>query len=340
MFFVALMSAVFFVSCVKDDIPKYTSLGNYENGLFVLNEGNAIKGTISYINPIFTQVKDNIFESENNGDNIGGYAQSMFFDAEKAYIISNGSNKITVVNRYTFKLIAKITTGFNVPRYGTVINGRAYVTNLGDFADLTDDFITVIKLSNNTIEAPIAIGAIGEKIKAINNKLYVANGNYGEGSTLTILNPDTRTVIKTITFGNSPNSMVENNGSLFVLCSNYTANSELVKINLTTDEITTTTAFNSSLVNAQNLNIDNNKIYFTQDKAVFTDDLNSTTINVTPSFVTQATTLYGFTVKNNVVYVADAKDYVSAGKVYIYSNTGTLTTDITVGIIPSSFYFN
>lgn len=339
--FVALLSSVFFASCVKEDIPTFPSLGIYENGFFVLNEGNATKGSVSFVKNSLTSVNNNIFEAENAEDNIGGYAQSIFFDGEKAYIISNGSNKITVVNRYTFKLITKITTGFNVPRYGTVINGRAYVTNLGDFADLTDDFITVIKLSNNSIEAPIPIGAIGEKITAINNKLYVANGNYGDGNTLTILNPDTRTVIKTLTFGNSPNSMVENNGNLYVLCSNYTANSELVKINLTTDEIATTTPLASSLINVQNLNLDNDKIYFTQNSAIFSDSLNSATISETPLFVaSQATTIYGFTVKNNVVYVADAIDYVSAGKVYIYSSTGTLSTEITVGISPNGFYFN
>lgn len=341
LFFVAILSSVFFVSCVKDDIPTYPSLGNYENGFFVLNEGNATKGSVSFVKNGLTSVNNNIFEAENAGDNIGGYAQSIFFDGEKAYIISNGSNKITVVNRYTFKLITKITTGFNVPRFGTVINGRAYVTNLGDYADLTDDFITVIKLSNNTIEAPIPLATIGERIVAINNKLYVSNGSFGSGNSLTIVNPDTRTIIKTLLFGNSPNSMVENNGNLYVLCSNYTNNSELVKINLTTDEIASTTPFASSLVNAQNLNIENNTIYFTQDSTIFSDPMNSATISETPLFVApQVVTLYGFTVKNNVVYIADAKDYVSAGKVYIYSSTGTLSSDITVGVSPNGFYFN
>jgi hypothetical protein len=339
LFFVALLSTVFFVSCSKDDNPVYPSLGNYENGFFVLNEGNATKGSVSFVKNDFSAVKNTIFEAENTGDNVGKYPQSMFFDGENAYII--GLNKITVVNRYSFKLITKIITGLNNPRYGTVINGRAYITNAGDFMVNSDDYIAVIKLSNNTIESPIPLAAIGEKIVAINNKLYVSNGAFGSGNSLTVVNPDTRTIIKTLTFGNSPNSIVENNGNLYVLCSNYTADSELVKINLTTDEIATTIPFASSLVNVQNLNIDNEKIYFTQNSAIFSDAMNSTTISETPLFVVpQVATLYGFTVKNNVVYIADAKDYVSAGKVYIYSSTGTLSTEITVGLSPNGFYFN
>lgn len=339
LFFVALLSAVFFVSCVKDDIPTYQSLGNYENGFFVLNEGNATKGSVSFVKDGLTSVNNTIFEAENAGDNVGKYPQSIFFDGENAYII--GLNVITVVNRYTFKLITKITTGLNNPRYGTVINGRAYVTNAGGFMINSDDYIAVIKLSNNTVEAPIPLATIGEKIVAINNKLYVSNGAFGSGNSLTVVNPDTRTIIKSLTFGNSPNSMVENNGSLYVLCSNYTTDSELVKINLTTDEIATTTPFASSFVNVQNLNIDNNKIYFTQNSTIFSDELNSVTISETPLFVaSQVATLYGFTVKNNVVYVADAKDYVSAGNVCIYSNTGILSTQIIVGLSPNGFYFN
>jgi hypothetical protein len=50
--------------------------------------------------------------------------------------------------------------------------------------------------------------------------------------------------------------------------------------------------------------------------------------------------VYSFAVHNNKVYISDAGDYSSNGKVFIYSSTGNLEKEYTVGIIPAGFYFN
>ncbi|HBK82929.1 MAG TPA: hypothetical protein DDZ41_04920, partial [Flavobacterium sp.] len=50
--------------------------------------------------------------------------------------------------------------------------------------------------------------------------------------------------------------------------------------------------------------------------------------------------IYSFAVANNKIYVGDAGDYNSKGKVYIYSLSGTLENQYNVGIIPAGFYFN
>ncbi len=284
-------------------------------------------------------VRQDIFGTENPGQGIGGYVQSVFFDDDRAFIISNGSNIITVVNRYTFEFIGKIDTGLNVPRYGVVENGKAYVTNLADFVDLTDDFVSVINLSTLTVESSIAINAIAERIVEENGKLYVANGSYGVGSSITVINAASGTVESTIDVGISPNSLEEEEGFLYVLCGNYTDDSKLVKINLDTNqkvsEITMT-----GLVSAQNLNIENSKIYFTVNSDVFTENLSSTTISSTPLFTSTATTLYGFGVEDGKIFVGDAKDYASDGEVFIYNNSGVLQKQFSVGLNPNGFYFN
>lgn len=336
----AIFSVLFLGSCSKQESQVYETLGNYQYGFFVLNEGNASSGSISFIKNDFNKVIPSVFDSENPGDlGIGGYVQSLFFDGDKAYIISNGSNQITVVNRYTFKLITKITTGFSVPRYGVVVNGKAYVTNLNTFNSNTDDFITVINLATNTVEVPIPVNAIADKITVYNGKLYVINGNYVNGSSVTIINPVTNVIEKTIDLGMTPNSFEENNGSLYVLCSDDTA-SKLVKINLGTNEIDTQVAFPSSLKNAQNCNIDADKLYFTIGSKVYSDPLSSTTISESPLFISDATTLYGFSVRGPIIYVADAVDYASDGKVYLYTTAGKFGYKTTVGLNPNGFYFN
>ena len=213
------------VSCSSDDNVDDAiinpPLGDYENGFFILNEGNASTGSVSFIKNDFSFTKHDIYGAENDGDGIGGFVQSIFFDGDRAFIISNGSNMITVVNRYTFKLIAKIETGFEVPRYGVVLNGKAYVTNLGGFANLTDDFISVINLSNFQLEAPIAVNAVADKLTEENGKLYVLNGNYGSGTSVKIINPENGVTENTIELGLSPNSFQEYEGSLYVLASGF-----------------------------------------------------------------------------------------------------------------------
>lgn len=338
--FMALASSILFVSCSDDDnnapdIP----LGLYDNGVLIVNEGNGTSGSISYVSTDLTSFENDIFSTVNPEQGIGGYVQSMFFDGDRAFIISNGSQKVTVVNRYTFEFIATIDAGFNVPRYGVVENGKAYVTNLADFGDLTDDFISVINLSTLAVEDTIAVNAIAERIESENGKLYVANGSYGAGSTVTVINTASGSIESTIDVGVSPNSMEEENGFLYVLCGSFDGDSKLVKINLANNqkvsEITMT-----GLVNAQNLNIEANKIYFTINSDIYSENLSATTFSSTPLFTSTATTLYGFGVEKGKIFVGDAKDYASDGEVFIYNTTGVLQKQFSVGLIPNGFYFN
>src|SRR5699024_11982313 len=64
--------------------------------------------SISFVSNDFQTVEQHIYEAVNGGD-LGSVTQSMFFDDQgRAYIISNGSNFVTVVDRYTFEKIDRI----------------------------------------------------------------------------------------------------------------------------------------------------------------------------------------------------------------------------------------
>jgi hypothetical protein len=346
LFLVALSSTFFLVSCSKDELPSFPSTGDYDDGFFVVNEGNATAGSVSFVKSDFSEVANQIFAAENPSESgLGGYVQSIFFDGEKAYIIS-GSNKITVVNRNTFKVLGRIESGLSNPRHGVVVNGKAYVTNSKTFSyenaatGNTDDYIAVINLSTLQVESTIEMNALADRILFLNNKIYVTSTLYNEGNSLKIINPTTNTIEKTLVFGNSPNSLEANSGKLYVLCSSYTADSELVTVDLTTDEIENTVVLPATLGNALNLNVENSQVYFTVGSQVFASPLNATTISDVPAFTSTATTLYGFTVKNSAIYITDAKNYVSDGQVYVYSTTGNLIYQINVGLNPNGVYFN
>jgi hypothetical protein len=151
----AILLALFTTSCNSDDdaiiagqLPS-EPLGAYENGSFVLNEGsNASTAGVDFLSDEGVLTQD-VFRIENpNEDEVGLFLQNIFFDDTRAFIISGGTNSVTVVNRFTFKYITTIESDFEAPRYGVVVGDKAYVTNRGDFSSSADNAITVIDLNN------------------------------------------------------------------------------------------------------------------------------------------------------------------------------------------------
>jgi len=360
LFVLALCGAAFFTSCSSDDNGSGTTpLGDYDNGVLVLNEGDMVSGSVTYISSDLATQEDDVFGTVNagSGQSIGGYVQSIFFDGDKAYIISNGSNKITVVNRYTFQYIGTVSTGLAVPRYGVAYNGKAYVTNLNSFSTNTDDYVAVIDLATLTVGAPIAINDYADHIVEHNGKLYVANGSFGMGSKVTVVNTATNAITTTLDMGQSPNSLEVSGDVVYVLCGSATGDSKMVRIT-TIDDATTTgegqdeedtilseVVFDTALDNAQNLDVEATRAYFTVGAKIYRIALNAVAVNDTPIIDTESTSPYigyGFAVNNGRVYIAEgASDFVSNGKVYIYSTSGgdALATK-TVGLGPNGFYFN
>ena len=348
LFVVALLSIFLTTSCSSDNEPDVKpSLGAYESGIFILNEGSSGQGSVSYLSNDLLTFTQNAYTTANAGDLMGKFAQSIFFNGDLAYIISNGSNKISIVNRYTMKLVSKIETGLVIPRYGVVFNGKAYVTNANTYSFAnpatgnTDDFLSVINLTSNTIEAKIQLNATADKIVVNNGKIYITE-QYNNDKVL-VVNPTNNALETPINIGSDANSMEVNNGFLYVLRSPYGMPSKLVKINLATS-LFTTLDFPAAQIDAKNLDIEQSKIYYTIGASVFAMNL---TDNAAPSasIFSYASTsaygkMYGFAVKGDRVYIGDGGDFAANSKAFVYSLTGVLQKEITVGVAPNGFYFN
>ena len=341
LFLTALLSFPLFFSCTNDDdIPVAPIPGAYENGFFVINEGSAAKGTVSFVSNDLNTIQQDIYGDVNSNDALGGFVQSLFFDGEKAYVISGKSNVITIVNRKTFKLISKITTGLVNPRYGVVANGKAYITNSNAFDILNDDFIAVVNLSNNKVESTISLNEYADKIVYENGKLYVIEPF--SSSNVLVINTTTNTLEAPINIGDSANSMEISNGFLYVIRNPNGVNSELVKIKLS-DKTFTVLPF--SLQNVRNLDIYENKIYYTSAKSAYSMDISASTTSTTPILTYTSTSnvygeMFGFSVNKNRIFIGDSPAFDANGKVYVYSLTGTLQKSIDVGVGPNSFNFN
>jgi hypothetical protein len=349
---VALLSSVFFVSCTdNEDNTVEIPLGNYDNGTLILSQGGFGKGnaSVSYLSENFTTLQNNIFAIVNPSITLGDTGQDIGLYKNLAFIILNASNKIEIVNRYTMVHVATINTGLSNPRYIAFSNGKAFVTNWGDGGSTSDDYIATINLTNYTLITKIPVAEGPERIIESNNKLYVAHqGGYGYGKTISVINGSDNTLSTTINVGDVPNSLEIVNGALYVLCGGKPSYSgsetvgSIVKINLSSNTVSSTLAFPAKS-HPSNLDVVDSSVYYTIGSGIYKSTTTATVLPTTPLFSTTAQGVYGvysFAVNNNKIYVGDAGDYSSNGKVYVYSSAGTLEKEFTVGIIPAGFYFN
>ncbi|SRR5690554_296007 len=347
---ISVLLSLFLASCSSDDNSGSShQAGRYEEGVFIVNEGGSSLSTasISFLSES-GQLEHDIFRAVNpNADEIGTYLQSMFFDDTRAFIISGGANAITVVNRYTFEYITTITSGLNNPRYGVTENGKAYVVNQAGWESGADDYVAVINLNTYAVSS-IPLGASSDRIIEANDKIYVANGYYGDGHSITVINPNNDTVETVIELGagNSPNSLDEEDGFLYVLTTNN-SESKILKISLVTHQIVGERLLSSFLPDAKNLTIEDDIIYYTNESSVFAvalTDFDNENIGDERILTYEASSpwsaMYGFAVEDGSIYIADAGDFASDGKVFVYSTSGSLLHTYTVGIAPNGFYFN
>lgn len=347
----AFVSAVFFVSCTDDIDDGEIPLGNYDNGVLILNQGGFGKGnaSVSYLSNDFVTQQNNIFSLVNPTITLGDVGQDIGLYQNLAFVVLNGSNKIEVVNRYTMAHIATVSAGLDNPRYIAFANGKAFVTNWGDGGNTTDDYVAVLNLSTYSLSAKIPVAEGPERMVENNNRLYVAHkGGWGYGKTVSIINIADNTLSTAINVGDVPNSLKIYNGSLYVLCGGKPSYSgsetagSFVKINLANNTVSSTINFPDK-AHPENLDIVDSNFYYTNGLDIYKSTLTTTTLPTVSLFSTNAQgvkSLYSFAVKNNKIYVGDSGDNNSNGKIYVYSMNGTLENSYTVGHIPAGFYFN
>jgi len=345
--FLSLMIMGLSWSCTNDDDGVQEPLGDYENGILVSNEGpfSNGSGTVTFISEDLSMVENGIYKKTNDED-LGNVVQSIGFSDEEAFIVANVSNKINVVNRYTFEKIASIDEGLNNPRYFIAVNGKGYVTNWGDTADDSDDFVAIINLQTYSVEGTISVVLGPEAILAKDNTVYVAHqGAWGQNNKVTVINTATNDVVKLITVGDVPNSMqLDGSGNLWVLASgkpSYTNDETagvLSKINTSTNVVDANFQFETTQ-HPGGLNLDGSDLYYNLGDKVYKQSPSASSLNL--DVVLEGVSFYTMAVNDGRLYGTDAGDYASNGTLTVYDlNTKLAIETLNVGIIPGGIYFN
>ncbi|MGN7989572.1 YncE family protein [Pedobacter sp. 22226] len=355
--------------CRKDPKPLPSEITRVEpeptsaiKGFYLVNEGNMNmnKASLDYldlVNGIYTrnlynQVNPEVTKGLGDvGNDIGRYGS-------KLYVVVNVSNKVEVLDVKTGKKIGQIN--ITNCRYVTFNNGKAYVSAyLGKVGDpkAPNGIVAEIDTTALKVNRTVEVGRQPEEMAIIGDKLYVANsGGYSPPDyehTVSVIDLPGFKEIKRIEVAiNLHRIKADRYGDLYITSRGdyYTIPSRLFVIDTQTDQIKK--VFN---IAASNLAIDDDYAYIYATEWNYIEQKNTITysmINVKDETLTDRKFImdgteknikipYGIAVNPNSkdVYVTDAKDYVTPGKLHCYSPEGRLKWSVTTGDIPAHIAF-
>jgi len=349
---VLILCAVYCFMLSSCDDENNQPAGEFEKGVFVINEGNYLDadGTVSFIDPDDASVKQDLFGSVNNGLALGDVVQSMTIEGDFSYIVVNNSNKIEVVNANTFESIHTIQ-GLSLPRYFATLDGKGYVTEWVSYTD--PGRVTIIDLENHTSGESITVGYGAENILAHDGLLYVSN-NFS--NTVSVIDPTEEKVIKTIEVGNSPGTLLlDSQEMVWVMCGggydlefNPLNDGKLVRLDpeKSQDELAVSVVLSidlgTNLTPKAAINKAMDRIFYYNGNSVYNLSTSSHAAPASPLFTeANATGFYGIGVdpQNDLLYLADAKNFAGNGTVYRYTLSGEPVDNKVAGRGPNGFVF-
>lgn len=323
-------------SCT-DDTPK----GEYEDGIFITNEGTSNTGSVSFYSYGGDKVINDVFQTKNERA-LGTFVQSIKIFGDEAYIVVNGSDKVEIANKSTMEEQAVIE-GVSSPRYLVAQGNKGYVSCWGD------NSVKVVDLDSYTVTKSISVASGPERMHIKNNKLYVLNsGGWSYDSILTVINLQTEEIESNIKVPDSPIDIIEDNeGNLWILGKGkqvYNDAYELIdssastisKFNPETNQIELTiNLFEDMHPTCLEVDKSGENMFFGGGygfPGIFKMEIGTTSATqITDVFA------YGFNVdpKSNVIFAGVAPDFTKSGSLIRMDLEGTQLGEYTVGIGPN-----
>jgi DNA-binding beta-propeller fold protein YncE len=207
--------------------------------------------------------------------------------------------------------------------------------------------VAVIDLNNLSVSSKIETYSGPENMTIVNDALYVTvSGGFGRATSLLKIDTNTDAVVNTIELHDNPNSIaLDDDGALWVVCGGYTdfvdpANNTSGKLMQIIGDSVAAEYIITRGANSLTVSPDANSLYYLDFTGVKRVDISDPAINFDLILPTDGY-FYGLDVRpsTGAIYVANAKDFVSAGEVIVIDDTGAEIERIQAGIIPNGCYF-
>ena len=345
---------------VEITTPQFTSI----QGMFVLNEGNmgSNKATLDYYNFRSGRYSRNVFAAANPNvpKEMGDVGNDLGIYGSKLYAVINCSNKIDVLDKMTVKKIGQI----DIPncRFIKFYGGYAYVTSYAGPVVIDPDYKQkgfVAKVDTATLQVvdTCLVGFQPDELDIVNGKIYVANsGGYmvpNYENTVSVIDIATFTEEERIPIAiNLQCCRADKNGVLWISSRGDYYDTESKLYAYDTRHHRLLTEFD---INVSSMWMDGDSLYVIGAQFSYVSmqtevsygiiDI-ATLEQVSDGFITDGTDAvikmpYSVAVHpiTKEIYVADAKDYVSPGRLFCFSPEGEKLWDVRTGDIPAHFAF-
>lgn len=343
-----------FASCKKepDENDDNSSVVPPESAaIYVLNQGSfsGNNASVTLYNLKDQSVSPDYFKSQNNRE-LGDTGSDLCIYGSKAYIVTNVSSQLEIVDAVTFKSIKQIPF-FNeqvpqLPSAITAFEGKVYVCAY-------DGTVTVFDTTTLEPIKVIQVGLNPDAILAAYGKIWVSNSgglNFPDyDKTVSVIDPVTLTEIKKIETGLNPYTLqADNYGDIYVISrGNYSDTKMRLQI---IDATTQKLKYTFEDFEAMNFAIKGDTAYVYNYDYFGSNGSSIMMINVkteeviSSNFITDGSaieTVYSIAVdpNSNDVFIGDAKGYTNQGMVYCYSNDGKRKYSFTSGINPVAIRF-
>ena len=320
--------------------------------LLIGNEGGfgASNATISVIDPNTGEGSDGVFLAA-NGLGLGDVLQSLSLMGGQVYAVMNNSSTIVIMNPETYlqEGIIDLGTGASPRRMVQVNETMAYVS------DLYADALHIVDLGTQQLgSTKIAVGDGPEFMLKVGDEVLVSNYGFGQDSTVMIVNTLNHQVTDTLVLASGPAELIQDeDGAVWVVCTGYAGDYDenwaiiegtqrpggIFRLQQTegnnewmVEEVLELASTGTHL----GYSSDRGELYL-QTNGVRSFTMNEKKLSDQSILPGNYYALY-YEPLLDYLYLADAKDYVSAGSIRSWSlEEGKLMQEYTVGIIPSSF---
>ncbi len=333
LFLIAVITAA---ACTKTPLPAEPTV--YEDALLILNEGAFTGGTatIDAVGGNSDTIVQSAFSTE-NGFALGNIGQHMIHADSLLIVSMNNAGIIRGISRKTM-----------LERWSILIAGPRYLAESGNKLVVTtwsSDYIKILDKHTGQLLDSVNIFGVSEQAYADGDVVYVGlNGGFGNDNRVAIVDLNTNSV-DTLKVGDKPNSFVQIGSAVYVLCTGYedwsgSGSTPASLWRIENGSAAEVIAAPTSAYHAIALKTDRTDLYFLN--ASYSGAVVKTSLNpsVWPTTTITKTGGDNLDIIENVLYMHDAKDFASAGKVYQYNLNGTLLDSIDAGIIPRQVLVN
>lgn len=348
---IALILSFGFVSCTDDTIDNKPRQEVLPKGFFVLCEGlfGMNNSSLDFYNSETNKVILDLFNEVNN-QGLGDTGNDMIELNDYIFIAVKESACVQVINKDNGKLVKRIPI---VDNNGTNRKPSRLTTN-GSMVYLctVDGNVLEINPFSLSIGGIVKVGRNPEAICISNNKLYVTNSGgldfgspIGYDKTVSVVNIATMTETKKIEVGENPGIIKElRPGLVGLIVKGDYSNIQFKTINTSSDELAG--SFDIPMLNFDVMDNDNiiytNYDYNSLSATIKLFNLTTNVVNPvdfikTPGITNQIALPYGIDISKatNEVYICDAADFVTSGRVFVFDLEGNYKDKVNVSYVPS-----